>query len=84
MVVVLTAYGLGFWGYQLWIGCPTNFIDVMWPGKFQPCPSGSSTGGGTPASAKGAPGSGGPGGLLGQGTGNSLPPGTAPQLGGHS
>ena len=69
MVVVLTAYGLGFWGYQLWIGCPTNFIDVMWPGKFQPCPSGSNTGGsGGSGGLTGVPKTAGPGPATGPAT----------------
>ena len=84
IVVGLLGYGLTYWGVQLWSGCSQNsFLDIMWPGgqRFQPCAPAAGSGS-QPAKAT-APG-GGPGGLLGQGTGGSLPPGTAPQLGGHS
>ncbi len=84
IVVGLLGYGLAYWGAQLWSGCTQNtFLDIMWPGgtRFTPCaPAGGSSGPPATAHGQGA----GPGGLLGQGTGNSLPPGTAPQLGGHS
>ena len=86
IVVGLLGYGLTYWGAQLWSGCTQNsFLDIMWPGgqRFKPCApqsGGGSSGGGATAKGQG----GGPGGLLGQGTGSSLPPGTAPQLGGHS
>ncbi|MDA8395269.1 MAG: hypothetical protein M0T72_08535 [Candidatus Dormibacteraeota bacterium] len=81
----LLGYGILYWGLQLWSGCTQNsLLDIMWPGgqRFTPCQPATSTGTGPPAKAHGT--GGGPGGLLGQGTGNSLPPGTAPQLGGHS
>ena len=86
IVVGLLGYGLTYWGVQLWNGCTQNsFLDIMWPGggRFTPCaPSGSGGGTGPAATAVGS--GAGPGGLLGQGAGNTLPPGTAPQVGGHS
>ena len=85
IVVGLLGYGLTYWGAQLWSGCTQNtFLDIMWPGgtHFKPCAPAAGGPSGPPATAQGT--GGGPGGLLGQGHGNSLPPGTAPQLGGHS
>jgi hypothetical protein len=85
IVVGLLGYGLVFYGDQLWNGCAQNsFLAIMWPGgqKFIPCKPSASSGGSAPAKAVGH--GAGPGGLFGQGTGNSAPPGTAPQLGGHS
>lgn len=37
ILVSVVGYGLGFWGYQVYNGCSASFIDVMWPGRFQPC-----------------------------------------------
>jgi hypothetical protein len=75
IVVGLVGYGLVFWGAQMWSGCTQNsFLDIMWPGgqRFTPCaPQG---GGGSSGSAA----------AVQPGTGAKLPPGMAPQLGGHS
>ena len=76
IVVFLVGYGVTYWGYQVFNQCSASFIDVMWPGKFTPCAPGSSTpgsGGGKAATATSptAPG-------------QTLPPGMAPILGGHS
>jgi hypothetical protein len=75
IVVGLTGYGLVFWGAQLWSGCTQNsFLDIMWPGgtRFTPCAPAPSGGGSATATA------------VQPGTGKKLPPGLAPQLGGHS
>lgn len=55
MIVVLTGYGLTYWGNQLWNGCGQNsLLDIMWPGgsHFTPC-SGSTAGGGSTSSTAG-------------------------------
>ncbi len=84
ILVALAGYTLVYLGLQNLNGCNAKLLDVITPGKYTPCtPASSPNGAPAPASAK-SPNPGGPGGILGQGTGPYVPPGVAPQLGGHS